>query len=128
MNIWRRFFADSACTLGCGVRDAEANRAHADLWLSTRSPAEIILVARFAHGRRLPISRWIAQIDDVHTDDAKFLVELARYTKTLEVRCPGPQNAALTAAIRSTRCLDLASRIWVCPIQEEDADGPPQNR
>jgi len=128
MNIWRRFFANPSCTLGCGLRDTEARGAHADLWLTTRSPAEIIHVARFAHARGLPISRWIAHIDEVDKDDAKFLVELARYAKTLEVRCPGPQTSALTASIRSTRCLDLASRILVCPTQEENIYGPPQNR
>jgi hypothetical protein len=128
MNIWRRFFAVSTCTLGCGLRDAEAHGTYADLWLGSRSPSEIIDVARFAHARRLPISRWIARIDEVHTDDAKFLVELARYAKTLEVRCPRTQSAGLTASIRSTRCLDLASRILVCPTLEENTHGPPQNR
>lgn len=127
MVFWRHFFAERGCRLGCGVRDTEPNGTHADLWLTTRSPTEIIRIARFARLKRLPISAWVAQIDQIHVDDAGFLVELARHTKSLEVRCPRAQNALLIASIRSTRCLDLASRILVCPTQEENAHGPPQD-
>lgn len=119
MAFWHQYLAKPRCSLGVCIRDAEPDPTLSETWLSSRDPEGILEIARYCRQRRLPIGAWIVLMDSNTQGDAAFLVELAKTAPVVDVRVSPACVSEVVAGIRATRCLDVASRIWVSAYPTE---------